>query len=231
MTPREALRIFIFPTETTFIGALMIDYAFLYWALRPRRPEVLRQTIWALMIPVAALWFYLAPEMHKMGAMPLNWLFTGFIYFQMMLFGSYLGATVGPTRKYRFGWDIVATIFIFAVYVATRIALQRGLLPSIIYPVLFVFLAGMFYFLFQMAISYELGAIFKKVPPLAQLLTYIGVATLELYFVHERAKLFPWLQAIVFPLNIVALWALCLPIAVLVEKLVSEFRKRILQVT
>jgi hypothetical protein len=112
-----------------------------------------------------------------------------------------------------------------------RLALQRGMLPAIMYPVLFVFLAGIFYFLFQIACSYELGAILKRVPPLAKLVTLIGVSTLELYFVHERLKEFTWLQRIVFPLNIVALWALTLPIAVFVEKFVTAFRKRYLKVT
>lgn len=230
MTPLSALKIFIFPTETTFIGALMVDYALLYLALRPRRTEVVRQTIWGLMLPVLALWIYQAPEMHLMQQMPLNWLFSGVIYFQMMLFGCYLGANVGPTRKYRFGWDNVATGVLFGVYVAMRLGLQRGSLPAILYPVLFVLLAGIFYFLFQMACSYELAAILKRVPVLATLVTLIGVSTLELYFVHERLKVFTWLQQIVFPLNIVVLWAITLPIAVAVEKFVTMFRRQWLKV-
>lgn len=229
MTPLEALKIFIFPTETTFIGALMVDYALLYWALRARSAAVLRQTIFWLIVPVVALWIYEAPEMHRMQAMSLNWLFAGIIYFQMMLFGSYLGATIGPQRKYRFGWDSVAIMVLFGVYVTMRLGLQRGSVPSLAYPLLFVFLAGIFYFLFQIACSYELDAILKRVPPLAQLMTWIGVSTLELYFVHERFKTFGWLQHIVFPLNIVALWALCLPLAVGTEKLVTRFRKQFLK--
>jgi hypothetical protein len=230
MTPLAAIRIFIFPTETTFIGALMVDYALLYLALRQRRTEVVRQAIWGLMVPVVLLWIYLAPEMHRMQQMSLNWLFSGVIQFQMMLFGCYLGATVGPTRRYRFGWDIVATGGLFGIYVAARIGMQRGSLPVILYPVLFVLLIGIFYFLFQIACSYELAAILKRVPRLATLVTLIGVSTLELYFVHQRLKVFTWLQQIVFPLNIVVLWAMTLPIAVAVEKLVTMFRKRWLKV-
>jgi hypothetical protein len=111
-----------------------------------------------------------------------------------------------------------------------RLGLQRGMLPSILYPLLFAFLGGIFYFLFQIACSHELDAILKRVPRFAAVVTLIGVSTLELYFVHERLKEFTWLQRIVFPLNIVALWVLILPIAAIVEKCVTMFRKRWLKV-
>jgi len=230
MTPAKAFIAFIFPTETTFIGPLMVDYAILYFVLRARDPEVIKKAIYAFMLPVLGLWLYKLPEMHRLQQMSLNWLFSGLMQFQMMLFGAYLGATVGPTRKFRFGWDSVALMVLFPAYVVMRLGLQRGSVPASFYPVLFALLTAMFYFLFQMAISYELDAILKRVPKLTQLMTWIGVATLELYFVHERFKTANWLQNIVFPLNIVALWVICLPIAVFVEKRVSAFRKRTLKV-
>lgn len=230
MTPASAFIAFIFPTETTFIGALMVDYAILYFVLRHRSLEIIKKTIYAFLLPVLGLWLYKLPEMHQLQQMSLNWLFSGLMQFQMMLFGAYLGANVGPTRKYRFGWDSVALMVLFAIYVVMRLGLQRGSVASSLYPVLFALLTAMFYFLFQVATSYELDAILKRVPPLTQLMTWIGVATLELYFVHERFKTASWLQTIVFPLNIVALWAICLPIAVFVEKQISAFRKRILKV-
>jgi len=176
------------------------------------------------------LWFYLAGEMHKMQGMSLNWLFAGLVNFQMMLFGSALALNVGPIRKYRFGWDMVATGTLFGLYVTGRIFMQRGTLPGITYPLLFILLAGMFYFLFQMACSYELDAILKYVPRLAKLVALMGAATLELYFVHERLVPLPQLQSIRFPLNIIALWVVLLPLAILLEKLVTAFRKRVLKV-
>jgi peptidoglycan/LPS O-acetylase OafA/YrhL len=230
MTPAKAFITFIFPTETTFIGALMVDYAILYFVLRPRDPELIKKTMYAFLLPVLGLWLYKLPEMHKLQAMSLNWLFSGFMQFEMMLLGAYMGATVGPTRKYRFGWDSVAVMFFFAVYVVMRLGLQRSSVPASFYPLLFALLTLIFYFLFHIATSYELDAILKRVPRLAQLMTIIGVVTLELYFVHERFKTVTFLQEIVFPLNIVVFWAICLPIAVVVEKGVSAFRKRILKV-
>ncbi|HRI66842.1 MAG TPA: hypothetical protein PK156_21495 [Polyangium sp.] len=230
MTPLQGLRIFVFPTETTFIGPLMVDYAVLYLLLRKGESAVIRRAIYWLMVPVVALWMYLLPHMQLMHSMPLYWLFAGIIEFQMMLFGCYLGETVGPTRKYRFGWDSVAVIFIFGLYLAARIGVQRGVLPPGTYPLLFALLAGLFYFLFQIACSYELDAILKRVPRIGQLITWVGVTTLEMYFVHQRVRVFTWVQAIVFPLNIVALWALSLPIAIAVEKLVTQFRKQYLKV-
>ena len=230
MTPRQAFKVFIFPTDPTFIGALMVDYVLLYLVLRKQDMNVIRKTIYWLMIPVAALWIYLIPQMHLMQAMSLDWLFAGLIDFQMMLMGCYLAAKVGPTRKYRFGWDSVAIFGLFGVYVTMRLGLQRGSVPSVAYPVLFVFLAGIFYFLFQIACSYELEAILKRLPRLGQLITWIGICTLELYFVHERFKVFTWLQQIVFPLNILALWALSLPLAIVIEKQVTQFRKQVLKV-
>lgn len=230
MGPLDAVKIFLWPTDNTFIGPLMLDYALLYFVLRPQRTEVIRKTLFGMMVPVLGLWVYLAAEMHMMQRMSLNWLFAGLIYFQMMLFGAYLAADIGPERKYRFGWDTVAVSFLFALYVAARLFIQRGTLPAMLYPLLFVLLAAIFYFLLQIACSYELAAILKRVPRLATLVMLIGASTLELYFVHERLVPLTLLQEIVFPLNIVVLWMLLLPLSVLLEKAVSAFRRRYLKV-
>jgi hypothetical protein len=227
----DVMKVLIWPTDNTFIGPLMLDYVLLYFVLRPKSVDVIRKTMIALMVPIVGLWISLLSEMHRMQQMSLNWLFAGLIYFQMMLFGSYLAADVGPERKYRFGWDTVAVGGLFGVYVTARFYIQRSTLPAAMYPLLFVLLAALFYFLFQIACSYELAAILKHVPKLAQLVSLVGASTLELYFVHERLAPISFLQQIMFPMNIVALWVLLLPLAVLLEKGVTAMRKKYLKVS
>jgi len=60
LTLQKALTIFVFPTDNTFIGALMVDYVILYLVLQSKRVDVVQKTIGAFLIPVVGLWIYLA---------------------------------------------------------------------------------------------------------------------------------------------------------------------------
>lgn len=221
---RELVWHFVYPTNNTFVGPIMIDYALLYFALLPRNPRVLAGIIVALAVPAVVIWIKVGHLGSGIYQDPLGIYLATIAYFEAMLLGAYAGFRL-PERLGTFGRDAVLFFVTLGAYVALKLSFIGGHHKSL-YPVLYLLTFVMLYWLVRIACSTGLQGLLGRARPLAFLVNLLGTCSLEAYFVHALIVVHwkAFATALPFPLNLVALWVLVIPGSFLLERVASWAR-------
>jgi peptidoglycan/LPS O-acetylase OafA/YrhL len=217
---------FIWPTENTFVGPLMICYIILYVLLKLHPPKSLMAAILILMVPFVWIWMSTHSYGRDIYTHPIGWWLWRVAYCQILLFGAWLGfhnpAPESLTKR-RFWGDCTGFVFLLVVYVIAKYSFNAGKFSDL-YPILFFFVAAFSWLLFRIACNPQLGKIVAALGPGAFLVNLLGACCLEVYFVHVLLISWPWLSALRFPMNILMLWVFLIPLSYLSERIVAWIR-------
>ena len=223
MSVSDVVYKFIFPTDNTFVGPLMISYIVLYLLLIPRNPKVILIAFILLFIPFIILW----PFVHQHGKnipqfFPGNWLWK-IANFQAMLLGSYLAFRLASLRPSSNLINTILLLLTFLVYLTLKACFVKGIYSSL-FPLLFFFIFLQFYFLFRLVSSPRFHSLLARIPPVLFLTNLIGACSLEIYFIQDVFVFYTPLYKILFPFNILILWVLLIPLSYLLERVASWIR-------
>jgi peptidoglycan/LPS O-acetylase OafA/YrhL len=217
---------FLWPTENTFVGPLMVCYLILYLLLWLRPPKSILVAILILVAPFAWIWALVHPYGRNIYMHPIGTWMWRIAYCQILLLGAWFGyhlpRSTSLTRR-RFFVDSIGLIFLLGSYIFAKSRFNSGSFADL-YPTLFLFLAGMLWLLLRIACNPQLAGVLALLGPGAVLVDLIGACCLEVYFVHIFLVSWPWLVASRFPLNILLLWILLVPLCYLTERIVSWIR-------
>lgn len=215
---------FIWPTHNTFVGPIMLDYALLYLALRPRSARFIAGTIAALAVPAVFIWIKVGHLGNGIYQDPLGIHMATIANFVAMLLGAYFGFRL-PERLGTFRRDTALFVVTLLAYIGLKYSFVGGHHKSL-YPTLYLLTFGMLYWLLRMACSTGLEALLGRLRPVAFLVNLLGVCCLEAYFVHNLIVVYwrGFAAALPCPLNVIALWCLVIPGAYALERLASWAR-------
>lgn len=221
---RDFVSRFIWPTHNTFVGPIMIDYALLYLALRPRSARFIAGVIAALAVPAVFIWVKVGHLGNGIYQDPLGIHLATIANFAAMLLGAYFGFRL-PGRLGTFRRDAALLVVTLLAYIALKVSFIGGHHKSL-YPTLYLLTFAMLYWLVRIACSTGLEDLLGRVRPAAFLINLLGVSCLEAYFVHDIIVVhWPgFAAALPCPLNVVALWCLVIPGAYALERLASWAR-------
>jgi len=221
------LQRFIWPTHYTFIKAIVPFYAVYYFIMRLRRPSAYWISI-AVMVPVYLVLYlpdarHISPDTHlSLGlfADPVHWA----AYFQVMLLGGYLATRIQSLGKP--GWRIhLATLAILLLYLAVKfVMVVQGRFAAcfaVLHLLVFFACGGLLISL----TSQRLSAFYRAFPMLKHAINFVAALTLEIYLVHHRLLEYPWIARIKFPLNLLVLVMLALPIAYVLALLCKPIQR------
>jgi peptidoglycan/LPS O-acetylase OafA/YrhL len=224
---------FIWPTENTFVAPLMICYIILYALLRMRPPKSILITIVFLLMPFGWIWTVVHAYGREIYELPLGAWMWRIAYCQILLFGAWLGFHMPRSKSLtyrRFLSDCIGFVLLLGVFIFLKSQMNSGILIDW-YPSLFFFVAGMLWLLFRIACNPQLIKILGALGPISFLIQLLGACCLEVYFVHVLLVSWNWLEALRFPLNILLLWILLIPLSYFAERIVSWIRSGCRQFT
>lgn len=150
---------------------------------------------------------------------PYHWLY----YFQMMLFGAWIGWRPGPTRRIEPA-EVAAFAGLSLAYAAAKLAASRDDLAGW-YFVPHLLLFPLLYLLIRLSGSETLARLLAGNRRLAATIGLIGGVTLELYLVHYMVLDSPVVGRLPFPLNVAAIFAGSLVLALGLAWLVDRARR------
>jgi peptidoglycan/LPS O-acetylase OafA/YrhL len=221
---RDFVSSFVWPTHNTFVAPIMIDYALLYLALRPRSARFVAGTMAVLAVPAVVLWIKVGHLGSGIYEDPLGIYLATIAYFEAMLLGAYFGLSL-PGRLGTFRRDAALFVATLLAYIALKYSLIGGHHKNL-YPTLYLLTFAMLYWLLRMACSTGLEGLLGRLRPVAFVVNLLGVCSLEAYFVHTLVVVHwkGFATALPCPLNLIALWSLVIPGSYLLERLASWAR-------
>jgi hypothetical protein len=217
---------YIWPTENTFVGPLMICYIILYLLLLRRPSQSILAAILILLAPLGGIWFMAYSYGSDMVSHPAGWWLWRIAFLQILLLGAWLGFHLPDSKlltKRRLFQDSAGFLLVLGAYIFVKYMFNSGHF-SYLYPLLFFIVACMLWWLFRIACNPHLAGILMALGPAAFLINLLGACCLEVYFVHDLLISWRWLASLMFPLNILLLWIFLIPLAYLAERIVSWIR-------
>ena len=214
---------FIWPTENTFVAPLMVCYIILYILLRLRPPKSILTAILILVAPFGWIWTIEHSYGGEIYTRPLGAWMWHIAYLQVLLLGAWAGFHLPRSEsltKRRFAIDGAVFMLLLGIYIFAKYNFNSGVHRDL-YPILFFFLAAMLWLLLRIACNPQLARVLNALGPGALLINLLGACCLELYFVHVLLLPWPWLISLRFPLNILLLWVLLIPLSYLAERIVN----------
>jgi peptidoglycan/LPS O-acetylase OafA/YrhL len=217
---------YLWPTENTFVGPLMVCYVILYLLLRHRPQKTILIAILALLAPLIGIWLMTHSLGRDMGSHPVGWWLWRIAFLQILLLGAWLSFHLPESKsltKRRLFLDGAAFLVILCIYIFLKYAFNTGHFSDF-YPLLFFIVAGMLWPLFRISCNPHLNEILLPRNPTGVLINLLGTCCLEIYFVQDLLISWHWLSSRTFPFNILLLWILLIPSAYLAERIVSWIR-------
>ncbi|MBO9711486.1 acyltransferase [Sphingomonas sp.] len=217
---------FVYPTKNTFVAPLMLDYIPLYLLLLARKPSWLLWSIAALCIPFAILWSQLwqfGKDIPEAGG-TMGVILWRVANFQMMLLGAWFAFHL-PSRD-AFRRDLILSLVLLAAYVVLKMGFSRDALRGL-FPLLFAVIGVQCWLLFRLAASLGVERLMNRSFLFRWAVLLIGGCSLELYFIHNELVVVHWssfLARLPFPVGILLVWAISLPLSYFVERVASWIR-------
>ena len=216
-SPWDYIAHFALATPYPFVAQLLVCYVAFYGLARLGERAVFPITFFALFAPALMLPILWGRDNHA-AFHGFHWLF----YFQAMLLGAWVAdrpalAPPGTPRR------LAALAGLFGVYVIARVGVAAGplrdwyFLPHLLVLPLIVLLLGL-------ARSSPLTATLERFPRLAQGVAFVGGLTLEVYLMHYQVLGLSWVRSRVFPLNVLAFFALTLLAAATLARVLNWTR-------
>jgi peptidoglycan/LPS O-acetylase OafA/YrhL len=222
-TPLALVERFIWPTANTFVGPLMVCYVLLYFVLRMQSAQLTLSLMLLLYLPqIPLIWTTAHSDKSLVFTTAGLWI-AWITNFQIMLLASFLALRLQKIRRERFVLDVTGCAVLSLTFIVMKFVFVRKQ-AGWLFPLLYLNATVLFIFLFRIASSNELAAVLSRIRPVAFLIAFVGGCTLEIYFIQELLVPRPQLQHIRFPLNVLALWALLIPCAFLVQRIVAWMR-------
>lgn len=217
-------RQFLWPTDFTFVEFVVPFYVLFFPLLRSRRSGAYVGGILALVVVYLA--YYIPDAMSiepgtrlELGSRHVI-LMHAAAYLQVMLLG---GIVARREDRGLPAWtrSIFTSFAIGGVYVAAKYLMVHGTDASaygLLHLLTFAFCLTSYAFLTRP----DVVALVKRATWAWRPLALVGSLTLEIYLVNNYLVQYHWLYSIVFPLDLVAVWALTMALAVLLAKVVAR---------
>lgn len=212
---REWVAQVVWPTEYWFVGALLLFYLLFYPLRRIDRAGVYLGVLAALFVPYL-VWYMTSVDLSRYtieGEGYFKWIH----YFQVMLFGAFLarrgalGATVAGWRELSLLVAVLAGYHGLLLLVVHRGAgALQGLTHLLVYPMIHLAL--------RLAVAPATRR-FLALPGVGAAVALVAGLTLELYLVQGAVRSLRWVQAPVFPVDVLACWAATLAAAYLLHRI------------
>lgn len=218
----DYVRLFVWPTDYWFIGALMIFYVMFYFIWQRQNYKYFLVGILILVVPYLFFYFTFVDLSYYSieGPSFFKWIF----YLQTMFFGGYLagGGRFGTSNFFKDGSALV--LFIGLYYGILFLMSRFGgwqfqvITHLLIFPILFFFL--------RFAESKEITALMQS-KYLGTGMSLMAVLTLEIYLLHGYVRAFPFVLKTIFPLNIVVFWIVTIALAFVLNRVAGLMRKMV----
>lgn len=212
--PWDYVTTFIYPTPYGYISTILLLYVPLYFLLRARKPQLYLLTLLGVMLPYFILYWLDLRGVPANAPLSLGtrsrWVWDLFD-FQPVLLGCWLASR--PKRlESRPAVDWSLLVILFALYVGLKLYMVRGHFAHFYFLLNWLTL-GILYYGFRVGTSPAMVKLYRSRRFLSTPLTLLASLTLELYLTHFYVAENRRIEALPFPVNIAAFFALSLLLA------------------
>ena len=208
-TFRELMANFLWPTQFTFVGQIVLFYPvfFLIKSARSRRLE------YAVMLGVLVIYLTAASFAYNLHV--LSWLF----YLQMMLLGGLWSGRLSKMEQSG-SRHLPLLGLTMLIYVVVKLGMVTGRIPTNV-VVLHALTVAIVFSLLALTTTSTVQS-WSRRPRLAPVLGLIAGMTFEIYLVHGFVHENPFVAKLPFPVNLGVFWMATVPLAWVVFTCVTQ---------